>query len=493
MLDLFLFFLYIYVTMLGNSFSLYTSENFSCIQWMRDTRAIGFGSRAYAYALAQYHITNRKESATSYGKAKFDKKLFEDRLKHTLEIKEQQFQQDFLNKKIRYNEYLDKIDNINIEEERALLSLGDFFEEQGARDNKFQAKNQARTKSKIAKLLPMNIHRNGYFVTLTFEKEPQNWDEAMKLIQAFCRKLRTEIDEKLLYIYVGEFGGENGRLHVHMIIAGQIKAIAGQIKKLWKHGICDVRRIKQKDGDYNYKAVANYIAKYITKENCDAMGNRRGYYISHGWKDVYKHIEGSHEQKKQLFDKAKALMKKSGKVKHHAYQIHKDGHDYIVWQISVNKNLEKEILDMAREQKMEIEERGILRKTEEQKLRDKLQKEYWHILSAMRVGESTKKYEDKIFDLLKDKIKENHLLDFIAALRNKICPAGFLLSAGTYDNEDAINRVRENGMKEVMTDNVSINYRAAKNWFVRRPEFVAKEGDSYLTEMAEDALNEKGA
>lgn len=479
--------------MIGNSFNLQTSENFSSIQWMRDTRAIGFGSRAYAYALAQYHIANRK-THTSYSD-RFDKcyRINEDRAQHAVRLKEMQLEEDVENKKITYYEYFDGLDRINIEEERALISLGDFFEEQGAKDNRFKAKNQARTKSRIARLLPLNIYRNGYFATLTFEKEPQNWDEALKLVQAFCRKLRTEIDEKLLYIYVGEFGGENGRLHVHMIIAGQIKAIAGQIRKKWKHGICDVRRIKQKDGDYNYKAVANYIAKYITKENCDAMGNRRGYYISHGWKDVYKHIEGSHEQKKQLFDKAKALMKKSGKMKYHAYQIHKDGHDYIVWQISVNKNLEKEILAMAKEMKMEIEERGILRKTEEQKLRDKLQKVYWHILSAIRVGESTEKYEDEIFDLLKDKIKENHLLDFIAALRDKICPAGFLLSAGTYDSEDAINRVRENGIKEVLTDNVSVNYRAAKNWFVRRPEFVAKEGDSYLAEMAEDALSEKGA
>lgn len=106
----------------------------------------------------------------------------------------------------------------------------------------------------------------GCFVTLTYDQANAPWvnDYQTSLyypdIQDFHRNLRRLIDPfKFKFFCAGEYGGQTGRAHYHIIYFGIPKDVAECIfPDLWGKGHVHV-------GDVTYDS-AMYVAKYCTKK-----------------------------------------------------------------------------------------------------------------------------------------------------------------------------------------------------------------------------------
>lgn len=474
--------------MIGIAFKVLAQSASSHIQWTKNPLKDKKASRAAAYIQAKQMLTKRKTS-----KYYSDNMLPEERsrLRNAKynSIKAANEAAELVNQgKISMSDWFRTQSVHSVEAEKNFLELMEYFDQPEKPINVYKGANRQRTAKKLSDLMYLNIHKYAYLVTLTWEVEPENWNAALVMVQAYCRKLKIEIDEKSLYIYAPELGGKGGRLHVHMVVAGDIRNIENELKKYWKHGICDVERIRKNNGEYDYMAVAQYITKYITKENCELIGNRRGYYISHGWKDAYMNYEGTEEKKLELQKKIRAWAEKRGGYKENTYQIQNDDINLLISKMSVNGDVSDYATKCAKELGMEIEERGILRKTKQQKYRDKLQEAYWNLLFAYHTKQKTAVYENRLFTLLTKYIGEEKTYNFIRFIKAYVLPNAYLLSAGTYDNEEAIDRVLENGMQSIRTDEVSIDMKEYAMWKKEKLKWRELKHSRWLKELAEEAL-----
>lgn len=474
--------------MQGISFKLIGNSVTSHFQWTKSPINDKIASRAAAFIQAKQMIARRKtykyysqemlpEERSRLRNAKYNSvKAANDAAKLVAEGK------------ISMTEWFNEQERHSVEREKNFLEAMEFFDNPEEPINVFKGVNRERCRKKLADLMYLNLHEYAYLVTLTWEREPENWDEAKKHIQAYCRKLKIEIDEKSLYIYIPELGGKGGRLHVHMIVAGDIGNIEYDIKNYWKHGICDVERARKKDGEYDCMIMANYITKYITKENCALIGNRRGYYISHGWKDAYMNYEGTEQKKIELCKKIIAWAEKRAEYKLNTYKVQKDNISLLISKLSVAADCTEYATKCAKELNMEIEERGILRKTEQQKYRDKLQLAYWNMLFAYHTGQKITMYENQIFTLLSKRISEKKAYNFIRYAKDFICKNSYLLSAGTYDNEEMIDRILEQGMQSIKNDEVSLDMKEYAMWKREKLKWRELKHNRWLKELAEEAL-----
>lgn len=134
--------------------------------------------------------------------------------------------------------------------------------------------NLKKSKEKIIRLIKCNNDMNT-FITLTFAKET-DYKESKKCLKSLFDRLRRDY-KGLKYLWVLEYGGENNRLHFHVLTNIEIpiklnsskerkskehKQLENKFKnRYWKYGIVDIRALKQE----NNTNIALYVAKYITK------------------------------------------------------------------------------------------------------------------------------------------------------------------------------------------------------------------------------------
>lgn len=121
-----------------------------------------------------------------------------------------------------------------------------------------------------------NYYGCGAFVTLTYDdksyihlynKEKDDYVADYRDLQLFLKRLRQNIYRKynirheFKYLATTEYGGENGRIHYHILFFGlDFQNNELDIFKAWNMGITDCKPI-----DTSGKAI-NYVLKYMTKD-----------------------------------------------------------------------------------------------------------------------------------------------------------------------------------------------------------------------------------
>ena len=132
-----------------------------------------------------------------------------------------------------------------------------------------QRLNQRHAEGKLRRLLHTNFTEADLFVTLTFDDNhvPESVEDAQRLVQNFLRRLKrryAKMGTEAKYVYILEKGEKHGRLHVHMVISGNLGR--EELVKLW--GMGDVSSACL-DFDENGLAA---LAKYFTKGDAENGG-----------------------------------------------------------------------------------------------------------------------------------------------------------------------------------------------------------------------------
>lgn len=134
------------------------------------------------------------------------------------------------------------------------------------------------------------------FLTLTYAKLPENQSQKAQVeeIQKFNKRLRKHLERynvKYKYVFVSEYGYQNGRLHYHALIYGIPQELQKFIKvnkrkykvthlpkfsiiveACWKKGFIKCEEARDKTGQY----VAKYIGKSQDKETIHLKSIRMG-------------------------------------------------------------------------------------------------------------------------------------------------------------------------------------------------------------------------
>lgn len=195
--------------------------------------------------------------------------------------------------------------------------LGNVFKENnGRRGNEDTPEDKKKFTSEIERAKTLNNARNNIirlikaneedlkvFITLTFAVE-NDYKSSKKLLNNFFNKLRRDYKD-LKYIWILEYGEQNGRLHYHILcnIPINIKLSRTKEKKSQEHkdlendfknrywntegcGWVFIRKLRDEGCDN----VALYVAAYITK---DLLGKQLEGYRIYGYsrKTLNKPIE----------------------------------------------------------------------------------------------------------------------------------------------------------------------------------------------------------
>lgn len=134
--------------------------------------------------------------------------------------------------------------------------------------------NLARIRTTIRRIVWSNIGQYSKFLTLTYKLTILDPDVVRKHLATFFKGLKRA-GYNLHYLYVlehqkerGEREGNEGCLHVHIILFHE-KYIPWQtIKRYWKHGSIDIHALR------HIEDVGAYVCKYITKDNLKDFGSR---------------------------------------------------------------------------------------------------------------------------------------------------------------------------------------------------------------------------
>lgn len=128
-----------------------------------------------------------------------------------------------------------------------------------------------------------NTKKYTKFVTLTYAKAEFDMKRVKHDVKMFVKYLRRAGYE-MNYLYVlehqkkrGEKEGNEGSLHIHMLIFNDKKMPLSLLNKAWPHGSTDISALKDVDN------IGAYVSKYITKESCAEFGSHV-YGVSRGLK-----------------------------------------------------------------------------------------------------------------------------------------------------------------------------------------------------------------
>ena len=146
-----------------------------------------------------------------------------------------------------------------------------------------EAKNINRSKLECQRLAKANAKDWETFITLTFEENILNIDEANKRFKYWRDKVRRVYND-FKYIAIPEFQ-KRGAVHYHLLTNISIdnhKLIFEQEDnkkfkhiKYWNEGFTKVDGLKN-----DIKKIVGYISKYMTKDADDRLYNRHRYFYS---------------------------------------------------------------------------------------------------------------------------------------------------------------------------------------------------------------------
>lgn len=142
-------------------------------------------------------------------------------------------------------------------------------------DNKKRADKINESKMNLRRLINSNVNPFSKFVTLTFEENLTDIDEAKRRFKVFVRTLNRKRKkgnkENLKYIYVVEFQ-ERGAVHFHCIFFNLGFVKNEELQKIWGQGFTKINRIKDVDN------VGAYVVKYMQKDLIDDRLNGKDLY-----------------------------------------------------------------------------------------------------------------------------------------------------------------------------------------------------------------------
>ncbi|MDN9012875.1 rolling circle replication-associated protein [Brevibacillus laterosporus] len=123
-----------------------------------------------------------------------------------------------------------------------------------------RARSNKRARREVINLVNANFNRHSKFITLTYEENMQDVEEARKHFDIFIKRMRRKYGG-FKYIVVMEFQ-ERGAVHYHMMsdLPYVPKKTLGEI---WGHGYVKINAIDHVDN------VGAYISKYMTKAEAD--------------------------------------------------------------------------------------------------------------------------------------------------------------------------------------------------------------------------------
>lgn len=155
--------------------------------------------------------------------------------------------------------------------------------EQNTEEIQKREDNLYRARKNIRHIIWSNQTKYTKFVTLTYAETVLDTKKVQRDITTFVQSMRR-MDYDMKYLYVlenqrarGEKEGNDGCLHVHMLIFLDKYIKLEDLNKAWKHGQTDIQVID------DIQNLGAYVCKYITKDNMAKYG-KRTYACSKGLK-----------------------------------------------------------------------------------------------------------------------------------------------------------------------------------------------------------------
>lgn len=156
-----------------------------------------------------------------------------------------------------------------------------------------------RSRQNIRRLIWANMGQYPKFLTLTYRDLVLDPDQVKKDVNRFCKRMKRN-GFALRYLYIlehqkerGKKEGNEGCIHVHMVIFNDEKIPFEIVNQCWPHGQTDIHKID------DVKNLGAYVCKYITKDNimeygkrvyCCSLGLKRGIeerFFEEGLSDTY--------------------------------------------------------------------------------------------------------------------------------------------------------------------------------------------------------------
>lgn len=165
-------------------------------------------------------------------------------------------------------------------------------------NNLFFGSRWCRAANHVIDIIVRNLDEDMAFITLTYEKEPDSYKEALQDLRLYVRRMRR-LCKQYKYIAVPELS-KKGRFHWHICQKGEnIHQI--QNKLTWKLGVYSVEDIEQDPN--KAKNFARYLTKNFSKiaEHINhgkklMIDRSRSYYASKGWKTDFVEFYLTKEQ-----------------------------------------------------------------------------------------------------------------------------------------------------------------------------------------------------
>lgn len=133
--------------------------------------------------------------------------------------------------------------------------------------------NLLRARQNVRRIIWSNQGAYTKFVTLTYAQSEFTIEQVRRNITTFVQSMRRKgYDMKYLYVleHQTERGikeGNDGSLHIHMLIFIDKYIPYEDLNKCWKKGSTDIQAIE------NINNLGAYVCKYITKETFAEFGN----------------------------------------------------------------------------------------------------------------------------------------------------------------------------------------------------------------------------
>lgn len=134
--------------------------------------------------------------------------------------------------------------------------------------------NLFRSRQNVRHIIWSNMGQYTKFVTLTYADTELDQKRVRRDITTFVQSMRRlGYDMKYLYVLEhqtkrGEKEGNEGCLHVHMVLFIDRYIPKSDLERCWKHGFVDINAID------DVRDLGAYVCKYITKENSAEFGSR---------------------------------------------------------------------------------------------------------------------------------------------------------------------------------------------------------------------------
>lgn len=148
-------------------------------------------------------------------------------------------------------------------------------------DPEVLSRSQRRARTQIRrKCLSLQADR---MLTLTFRENLTDIDAALKVFKYFSKLMRWRYGDRYKYVGVPEYQ-KRGAVHFHLALSGYFDVVV--VRELWRRAIGGEGNVdmtsprRNNKNSWNPKRVANYLAKYVGKN--DSVDFNRKRYFSGG-------------------------------------------------------------------------------------------------------------------------------------------------------------------------------------------------------------------